>query len=165
MFREELPRNYGIDRNIWTGQIISTVLESRWEVKLKITRIYEILKELNKSNPKAHRDDANTHKEEQKTLISNLKKNSLLKKKKKKIVFFDEFAVDERPSIFYGWAEKNTGSKVLSNQKGKRKKLNGMIAVDTLTGQEYFQLKEKSLIGGCFRLFLTTLSGLCQKWI
>lgn len=29
------------------------------------------------------------------------------KKEKEKIVFFDEFAVDDGLSIFYGWAEKN----------------------------------------------------------
>ena len=52
------------------------------------------------------------------------------KKEKEKIVFFDEFAVYERPSIFYGWAEKNTGPEVLSNEKGRRNKLNGMISSD-----------------------------------
>ena len=53
------------------------------------------------------------------------------KKEKEKIVFFDEFAVYECPSIFYGWAEKNTGPEVLSNEKGRRNKLNGMISSDT----------------------------------
>lgn len=57
MLLEELPRDYGIDRNIWTGKIISSVIESIWGVKLKTTRIYEILKELNLSYQKAHRDD------------------------------------------------------------------------------------------------------------
>lgn len=68
---EELPRDYGINRNIWTGQIISGVFDLRWGVKLKTTRIYEILKELNLSYQKAHRDYANANKEEQKTFISN----------------------------------------------------------------------------------------------
>ena len=68
------------------------------------------------------------------------------KKEKEKIVFFDEFAVYERPSIFYGWAEKNTGPEVLSNEKGRRNKLNGMISVDANTCLEYLKLKEKSKI-------------------
>ena len=66
------------------------------------------------------------------------------KKEKEKIVFFDEFAVYERPSIFYGWAEKNTRPEVPSNEKGRRNKLNGMISVDANTCLEYLKLKEKS---------------------
>ena len=61
-----------------------------------------------------------------------------------KIVFFDEFAVYDRPSIFYGWAEKNTRPEIPSNEKRRRNKLNGMIAVDASTGKEYLKLKEKS---------------------
>ena len=63
------------------------------------------------------------------------------KKEKEKIVFFDEFAVYERPSIFYGWAEKNTAPEVPSNEKGRRNKLNGMISVDAFRAQEYLKLK------------------------
>ena len=66
------------------------------------------------------------------------------KKEKEKIVFFDEFAVYERPSIFYRWAEKNTPPEVPSNEKGGRNKLNGMISVDANTCLEYLKLKEKS---------------------
>ena len=63
------------------------------------------------------------------------------KKEKEKIVFFDEFAVYECPSIFYGWAEKNTRPEVPSNEKGRRNKLNGMISVDANTCLEYLKLK------------------------
>lgn len=59
-------------------------------------------------------------------------------------MFFDEFAVYDRPSIFYGWAEKNTCPEIPSNEKRRRNKLNGMIAVDASTGKEYLKLKEKS---------------------
>lgn len=59
-------------------------------------------------------------------------------------MFFDEFAVYDRPSIFYGWAEKNTRPEIPSNEKKRRNKLNGMIAVDAFTGKEYLKLKEKS---------------------
>ena len=67
-----------------------------------------------------------------------------MKQESEKIVFFDEFAVYDRPSIFYGWAEKNTRPQVPSNERGRRNKLNGMLAVDALTGEEYLKLKEKS---------------------
>lgn len=46
--------------------------------------------------------------------------------------------------MFYGWAEKNTRPQIPSNEKKRRNKLNGMLAVDAVTGEEYFKLKEKS---------------------
>ena len=49
MLLSDKPIDYGIDRNIWTGKIISNVIELRWGVKLKTTKIYEILNELNLS--------------------------------------------------------------------------------------------------------------------
>ena len=72
------------------------------------------------------------------------------KEEEEKIVFFDEFAVYDRPSIFYGWAPKNTRPEIPSNEKGRRNKLNGMISVDAFTGKEYLELKEKSKTFICF---------------
>lgn len=74
MLLEQKPTDYGIDRNIWTGEIIRSVMESRWGVKLQTTRIYEILSELNLSHQKAHRDYENADKEQQKSFIATLKK-------------------------------------------------------------------------------------------
>ncbi len=76
--------------------------------------------------------------------LFQLEKKLLFKQEKEKIVFYDEFAVYDRPSIFYAWAEKNTRPQVPSNERGRRNKLNGMLAVDAITGEEYLQLKEKS---------------------
>ena len=56
------------------GKIISNVIELRWGLRLKTTRIYEILNELNLSYQKAHRDYANASQEQQKTFILSLKK-------------------------------------------------------------------------------------------
>jgi transposase len=84
MLLEQKPIDYGIDRNIWTGKIISSVIESRWGIKLKTTRIYEILDELNLSHQKAHRDYDNVDQEQQKVFVSTLKKNYNPSKKKKK---------------------------------------------------------------------------------
>lgn len=68
MLLSEKPIDYGIDRNIWTGKIISNVIELRWGVKLKATRIYEILNELNLSYQ-------NSDQETMPMLIKNSKKN------------------------------------------------------------------------------------------
>ncbi len=76
MLLSQKPIQYGIDRNIWTGKIVSSVIESRTGVRLQTTRIYEILSELNLSHQKAHRDYENADKEQQKNFISTLKKTS-----------------------------------------------------------------------------------------
>lgn len=46
--------------------------------------------------------------------------------------------------MFYGWAEKNPRPQIPSNEKKRRNKLNGMLAVDAHAGEEYLKLKEKS---------------------
>ena len=50
----------------------------------------------------------------------------------------------DRPSIFYGWAEKNTRPRIASNEKRKRHKVNGLLSVDACTGEEFLQLKSKA---------------------
>ncbi len=60
-----------------------------------------------------------------------------------KIVFFDEFAVYDRPSLFYAWAEKNSRPQVHSNER-RRNKVNGLLAVDVETGEEYLRLKQRA---------------------
>ena len=52
---------------------------------------------------------------------------------KKSPSFFDEFAVYDRPSLFYAWAEKNSRPQIKSNER-KRNKFNGLLCVDAITG-------------------------------
>ena len=75
MLLESSPTDYGIDRTIWTGKIISKVIAQRWGVSLKDSRIYEILDSAKLSHQKAHRDYANADKERQKQFLDTLKKN------------------------------------------------------------------------------------------
>lgn len=77
MLLEQKPTDYGIDRYIWTGQIICTVIQLRWGVDLKDSRIYEILEELNLSHQKAHRDYANADPQKQTRFVETLKKTSI----------------------------------------------------------------------------------------
>ena len=62
------------------------------------------------------------------------------RKRGEKILFFDEFAVHNRPSTYYGWAEKNTRPQVPSDESKKREKLNGLLAVDAVSGEEFLRL-------------------------
>lgn len=74
---EERPTDYGIDRNFWTGGIIAQVIQQKWGVSLKDSRIYEILKELKVTYQKAHRDYANANKAEQGEFTEDLKKTRI----------------------------------------------------------------------------------------
>ena len=84
MLLEQKPIDYGINRNIWPGEIISSVIKSKWKLELKTTRIYEILQSLNLSYQKAHRDYANADEEQQKQFLSTSKKNWKVNRKMKK---------------------------------------------------------------------------------
>jgi transposase len=76
MLLEEKPTDYGIDKQIWTGEVMSVVIKSRWDVELKTTRIYEILKELNLTYQKAPN--------ERQEKVLNSPKNWKVKGKRKK---------------------------------------------------------------------------------
>ena len=63
-----------------------------------------------------------------------------IRQRGEKILFFDEFSVCNRPSTYYGWAEKNTRPQVPSDESKKREKLNGLLAVDASSGEEFLRL-------------------------
>jgi transposase len=74
MLLQQIPIDYGIDRNLWTAKIMIQIIEQRWNVKLKDSRIYEIIQELNLSYQRSHRDYANADKMKQKQFVELLKK-------------------------------------------------------------------------------------------
>lgn len=63
---------------------------------------------------------------------------------RERTIFFDEFAVYDRPSLFYGWAQVNSRPQVLSDERRKRNKVNGFLSVDAVSGKEYFVLSDRS---------------------
>jgi transposase len=75
-----------------------------------------------------------------KTRLTPEQQQELKRKSGEKIMFFDKFAVTNRPSTYYGWAEKNTKPQVPSNEQKKREKLNGLLAVDAISGEEFISL-------------------------
>ena len=75
---EQRPTDYGIDRQMWTGVILSEVIAQRFGVQLKDSRIYELLEELGLSYQRAHRDYANADLSAQKEWVETLKKTSVV---------------------------------------------------------------------------------------
>ena len=74
MLLQQTPIDYGIDRNLWTAKIMMQIIEQKWNVRLKDSRIYEIIQELNLSYQRSHRDYANADKIKQKQFVELLKK-------------------------------------------------------------------------------------------
>lgn len=77
MLLTQRPSNYGIERQLWTGGIIAEVIEQRWKVSLKDSRIYEILDELGLSHQRGHRDYANADKQQQQQWVETVKKTAI----------------------------------------------------------------------------------------
>jgi transposase len=71
---EKKPTDYGIDRQIWTGKIIIEVINQKWNVQIKDSRIYDILKEIGLSHQKGHRDYENSDRKAQEAFVSTIKK-------------------------------------------------------------------------------------------
>lgn len=77
MVLTQRPTDYGIDRNMWTGAILAVVIEQRFEVQLKDSRIYELLSALGLSYQRAHRDYANADPNAQKEWVAAVKKTTI----------------------------------------------------------------------------------------
>lgn len=77
MVLQQRPTDYGIDRQMWTGAILSELIAQRLKVQLKDSRIYEILDELGLSYQRAHRDYANADRGAQRQWIETLKKTPI----------------------------------------------------------------------------------------
>ena len=77
MILTQRPTEYGIERQMWTGAIISEVIAQRFKVELKDSRIYELLNELGLSYQRAHRDYANANPKAQKEWVNTVKKTPL----------------------------------------------------------------------------------------
>ena len=54
-------------------------------------------------------------------------------------MFYDEFSVSEQNSTYYSWAKHNSRPIVKSNES-TRKRANGLLSIDVLTGKEYLWL-------------------------
>lgn len=76
MLLADQPKDWDIDRYIWTGEILCQVIKTRWEIDISDSRLYEILSELGLSFQRAHRDYENADKEKQKEYVEMLKKRS-----------------------------------------------------------------------------------------
>ena len=77
MILTKRPTDYGVEKQMWTGAILSEVIAQRFKVQLKDSRIYKLLSKLGLSYQRAHRDYANANPKAQKEWVETIKKTSI----------------------------------------------------------------------------------------
>ena len=112
------PNDIGLDGNIWTGKLMCQYLKENYNIVYK-SGIYDLLERLNLSHQKAHADYGNARPSEQIDFIKNLKTSLLEAGPKTAIIKFDEFSVCQKPTSYYGWAEKNTRPTFITDEKNE----------------------------------------------
>lgn len=55
MIFDRQPSDYGLEQDTWTGKIIIEVVQKQWGIKLKNSRIYQIVQEVEASHEKRDR--------------------------------------------------------------------------------------------------------------
>jgi len=110
------PQDEGLKGSIWTGELMKQYLKKTFQVAYK-GGIYDLLERLNLSHQKAHADYANADAKQQKAFLESFTESLLGSDEKTAVVAYDEFSVSEKPTTYYGWAEKNTRPKVKTNEK------------------------------------------------
>ena len=145
MINHQSPTDYGYTQYIFTAKILREIVMRLWNIEVSDQTIYNIFDRNNYSYQKAHRDyeHADYTKQHQyaKDLLNVIKKL----KEKERLVFFDEFSVTNRTSLFYGWARRNGRLRIKSNEKN-RKRINGFLSVDGNSGEIYLEFSKKSKI-------------------
>jgi transposase len=110
------PCEVGLEGNIWTGKVMCEYLKNTYGVFYR-KGIYDLLERLGLSHQKAHADYGNAKKEDQNAFLDDLKEVMMRADEKTAVVKFDEFSVSTKTSTYYGWAQKNTRPKVVTDEK------------------------------------------------
>lgn len=110
------PDQVGLEGNIWTGDLMRQYLLRTYGASYK-SGIYDLLERLRLSHQKAHSDYGNADPAQQAAFLDDLKQTLLEADERTAVVKYDEFSVCQRPTSHYGWAEKNTRPRVVTDEK------------------------------------------------
>lgn len=110
------PTKHGFNANIWTANVMIDYLKQTYNVTYK-SGIYDLLDRLNLSHQRAHCDYINADPQAQSDFITAFENTLYREPTTTAIVFADEFSVCEKPTPYYGWAERNTRPTVDTNEK------------------------------------------------
>lgn len=119
-FKQQLlcsrPTDHGLKGNIWTGQLMRQYIKNTYSVDYH-SGIYDLLERLNLSHQKAHADYGNADPSQQKAFLDTFKNALLEADETHAVAVFDEFSVCQKPTSYYGWAEKNTRPVHVTDEK------------------------------------------------
>lgn len=119
-FKQQLlhsrPTDHGLSGNIWTGELMRQYLSKTYGVDYR-SGIYDLLERLHLSHQKAHSDYGNADPVKQQAFLDTFKYALLEADETHAVVVFDEFSVCEKPTSYYGWAQKNTRPVHVTNEK------------------------------------------------
>lgn len=119
-FKQQLlrsrPADHGLEGNIWTGQLMRQYIKKTYSVDYH-SGIYDLLERLNLSHQKAHADYGNADPIQQQAFLDTFKNALLAADDTHAVAVFDEFSVCEKPTSYYGWAEKNTRPVHVTDEK------------------------------------------------
>lgn len=110
------PTEHNIDSNIWTGKAMIDYLQTKYNVTYK-SGIYDLLARLELTHQRSHSDYSNADPEKQRIFGEKLIQTLINADETTAVLFSDEFSVCEKPSPYYGWAEKNTRPKCITDEK------------------------------------------------
>jgi transposase len=110
------PKESGMEGNIWTGLLMCQYLKKTYDIDYK-SGIYDLLERLGLTHQKAHADYGNADIEQQRAFVKDFKDTISGSDSETAIIKFDEFSICEKPTAYYGWAEKNTRPRYVTNEK------------------------------------------------
>lgn len=110
------PCDHRLEGSIWTGERMKAYLLATYEVDYR-GGIYDLLQRLDLSHQKAHADYGNADPAQQQVYLDDLKQTLLTAGPNHAVIMYDEFSVSEKPTSYYGWAEKNTRPQHVTNEK------------------------------------------------
>jgi transposase len=110
------PQDHGLEGRIWTGQLMKQYLKNTYQVDYR-AGVYDLLERLNLSHQKGHPDYANADAGQQQAFLQDFTQTLLGADPQTAVVVYDEFSVCEKPTAFYGWAEKNTRPTFQTDEK------------------------------------------------
>lgn len=110
------PCDHQLEGSIWTGQRMKAYLLTTYQVKYG-GGIYDLLQRLELSHQRAHADYGNADPAQQQVYLDELKETLLTAGPKHAVIMYDEFSVSEKPTAYYGWAQKNTRPQHVTDEK------------------------------------------------
>lgn len=111
------PVDYGIGSYQWTAPRVQMLLQKKWDVKLGLTRIYELFHEWGLSHQRVHRDYGPSNAKERADYVAGVNTALRTATPGSALVCMDEFALQSIPDTHYAWAPRNSKPTIPSDEK------------------------------------------------